>query len=715
MKKYYFVSLLFFLFAYTVIAQEGMWLLNQIDDLNLKEKGLQLETSDIYNPDKPALFSAILQLGGGTASFVSRDGLIITNHHVAYGALQRASSVETDYLTHGFLAKNRTDEIQAPGYTARSLLEMKDVTEEVLKVAKGITDPTERDKKINKKIADMTQALEKKKEDTDARVAEMYNGKQYILFIYKKFKDIRIVYAPPSSIGKYGGDIDNWMWPRHTGDFSFLRVYVTPDGVGGEYSPDNVPYKPDVWLKVADEALQKGDLTFILGYPGATTRYRTSNSASWNLNINYPFSIKYFGQVLDIMDELTLDDPEGKIRVAGLHAGLSNAMKNYQGKVDGMTNTHYVQKKLDFEKAFMEWVNSDPDTKKKYGNILDDIVAEYKIIKKTKDRDNVFGFLQGLAGTQLGIAAQAYILAKEMEKPKDERQPYYNEQAVQETVNGLQYQYAGYFEPVDKAVMANALEIVNKLPEGQRIEGLDYIFNDPSKSIAAFVNEAYASSKLNDLEYAKTLFEKSSAELEALNDPFIDMIASINPLRENYNKMYNTFAANVTDLRKQYIDALYEWKGTTMYPDANGTMRFTSGLVKGYAPADAIWYKPFTTLRGVAQKNTGEAPFNAPHDLVKHYKNKDYVQRIDPVLNDVPVAFLHQCDITGGNSGSPVMNNRGELIGVAFDGNYEAMISDWQYDYKLQRTISVDIRYVLFVTEKFGKAGFILDEMGVKH
>ena len=695
-------------------AQEGMWLLNQIDDLNLKEKGLEIETSEIYNPDGLSLSNAIIQLGGGTASFVSSEGLIITNHHVAFGALQRAASAENDYITHGFLAKGKSDEIEAPGYQARLLQEMEDVTEDIVKAGKGIDDPMERDKKINEKIAKMTESLEKKADDVDARVAKMYNGKQYILFVYKVFKDIRIVFAPPSSIGNYGGDIDNWMWPRHTGDFSFLRVYANADGNGAEYSEDNVPYKPKVWLKVAQDDLSVGDFTFIMGFPGATTRYRTSNSAAWNLNVNYPFSIEYFGNVLDMMHELTENDPEGRIKVAGLEQGLANTMKNYQGKVDGMNNTGYVQEKIEFEKEFTTWVNSDPERKEKYGNILTDIRAEYAVIEKTKDRDNILGYLQGLAGTELGVASYAYNIASELDKPKKERRPGFDESTIEEAKNGMTYQYANLYEPLDKKMLVMALTICSELPADQRIEGLDYIFNDENRTIEEFVDWAYETSELNDIEYAKSLFGKTMAELTALNDPFITMWANVNPLLDAYGEVYDEFAANVVDLRKHYIDALYEWKGSNMYPDANSTIRFTSGPVKGYEPTDAVWYKPFTSLTGVVKKDKNVEPFDAPDELVELYKNKDFGSWVDPELNDVPVAFLHQCDITGGNSGSPVMNAKGEIIGVAFDGNYEAMISDWKYDYDMQRTISVDIRYVLFITEKLANAGFILEEMGVK-
>jgi len=696
----------------TTYAQEGMWLLNQIDQLELQDKGLELATEDIYNPDGGSLHQAIVQLGGGTASFVSPEGLLVTNHHVAYTAIQRTSSTETDYLTEGFLATTRAEEIQAPGYSAYMLLEMEDVTKEVLKVAKGIDDPVEADDKINEKIRKMTEKIEDGKDDIAANVSEMYNGRQYMLFVYKVFNDIRIVYAPPSSIGKYGGDIDNWMWPRHTGDFSFMRVYVAPDGTGAEYSEDNVPYKPEVWLRTAQGDLDEGDFTFVVGFPGFTTRYRTSNSAAWNLNINYPFSIKNFGEIIDIMDELTADDPAGRIKVADMRAGLANAKKNFEGKVEAMNNIHFVEQKKKFEKKFTEWIDEDPDRKEKYGHILGDIAETYEIIKKTKEKDNVYGVLQGLASTPLNLAAQAYTIAVEMELPEDERQRGINEEVIERVKSRMQYTYNNYFEPVDKAMMVHALNLANGLKGDQRLTGIDYIFE--SKNIKKWVDDAYTGTKLMDMEYTQGLFDKSPKELEALNDPFINIVVALYPYEEVNSEMYNQFAAKVTDLRKHYIDALYEWKGSGMYPDANGSIRFTWGPVKGYSPEDAVWYEPFTSLHGVIAKNTGQEPFDVPEGLVGLYKSKDYTGFTDPDLEDVPVAFLHMGDITGGNSGSPVMNSRGEIIGVVFDGNYEAMISDWQYDYDLQRIISVDMRYVMFVTEKFGNAGFILKEMGVR-
>jgi len=713
MKKSVFLIFLLFASILQLHAQEGMWLLNQINQLDLAKKGLQIPVTAVYSPGKPAVSDAIVQLDGGTASFVSKDGLLVTNHHVAFSAIQRNSSVNNDYLANGFLAAKRGDEITAPGYQARLMISMKDVTAEVLEVAKGITDPTEKNKKINEKIAGMTKAAKNGKEDIEAMVSQMYNGRQYILYVHKVFKDVRLVYAPPSSIGNYGGETDNWMWPRHTGDFSFFRVYCAPDGTGKEYASVNVPYHPTVWLKVAKDFLKDGDFNFIIGYPGQTTRYRSSTSVYYNEHYNYPFSIKNFQEIIDLCDQLTRNNRDGQIKIAGQVKGLANAMKNYQGKLDGMKKTHFYEKKLEFEKEFVNWANSKPETKAKYADILQKEKAEYKLIEVTKVRDQVFGLLQGLSGTPLSIAQQVIALAQEMDKPEGERRPGLSEDAINQAIEGLQYAYEGYYEPVDKALMVRSLNMAKALPEGQRITGLDYIFNS-GKTNEQFVEEAFKASKLTDIEYVKTLFKKSTKELKDLNDPFITLAYSIDPMAIEIQETGQKFNYNVTDIRKIYLDGLYEWKGSTMYPDANGTKRFTWGKIKGYKPADAVWYYPFTTLEGVVDKNTGIEPFNAPDALVNLYTKKDFGKWRNPAIKDVPVAFLNQCDITGGNSGSPVLNAKGEICGLAFDGNYESMISDWQYDYNLQRCINVDIHYVLFITEKYGKAGFLLEEMGAK-
>lgn len=715
MKKVIFTSLFLFLFAFSVSAQEGLWLLTQIENLDLNKKGLDISTDKIYSNDKDALYKAVIQLGGGTASFISSEGLIITNHHVAYGALQRASTKENDYLLNGFVAFNRSDEISATGYNARLLLEMKDVTNEVLDAIKGLTDPVEINKKTNEKITEITTEITKGSEDIIANVSEMYNGKQYILFKYKWFKDIRIVMAPPSSIGNYGDDIDNWMWPRHTGDFTFMRVYVSPDGKGKEYSKDNVPYKPEVWLKVAGKGIEDNDFTFILGFPGQTTRYRSSTSVEWNMKYNYPFTIKNFKEMEAMLEEITKNDREGRIKISNLFAGLANVRKNNEGKLEGMQKTNFLQKKLEFENEFMKWVNAGSERKAKYGDVLQKEKEQYdNLLRKSKDKDNILGMFQGLSGTPLSAALRLLNLKTENEKPEGERDPSITPEFYERQLNNIKNVYYNSYEPVDKALLVRTFKMADNLDTEQRIKGLDYILKDKSKSIEEFVNDVFSKSKFVTPEGLQAVLNKSVKELKEMNDPVMNIAVNLYPELDEYQNTNQLFGANVAYYRKLYLDALYEWKGSDMYPDANGTMRFAYGNIKGYRPRDAVLYYPFTSLKGVIEKNAGEIPFDAPEKLVNLYNSRDFGNWIDKNLNDVPVAFTHLGDITGGNSGSPVMNSKGEIIGVVFDGNYEGMISDWQFDYDLQRVISVDIRYVLFITEKFANADFILKEIGIK-
>ena len=713
MRNFLFSVLLMFLGIAQLTADEGMWLLTQIKDLNLQEKGLEISPEDIYNPDGTSITDAIVWLGGCSASFVSPDGLVLTNHHCAYGALQRASSKSgNDYIKDGFLAKNRSEELQAIGSNAYVLQEMTDVTEEVLNAVKDIEDPVERAEKIKAVTAQMVDEIEGDREDISARISSMYDGKQYIKYVYKKYQDVRIVYAPPESIGKYGGDIDNWMWPRHTGDFTYLRVYMAPDGSGAKYSPENIPVKPKNYLRIADQPLKDGDFSFILGFPGRTTRWRTSYSVQWTLEHSYKPRIKQFGEIIDLMDELGKDNPQAAIKMAGFRSGLANAMKNYQGNVDGMLKTDFVQKKKDFEAELMKFINGNEQLKEKYGHILDQIGQLYAGLEKTRKKDEVLSGFGWLSGLYSSIAGQAYAIARERAKPEKEREPGFSERRIKQGLERLKYRYLSFYEPLDKELFRRALTKALELKGENRIDGLEELLG--GKTVEEFVDQAYKNSKLGDPEYAKSLYEKTAEELDKSDDPFIQLAARLYSQNEEKKERDKEFSAKITELRKQYINALLAWKGSGLYPDANGTIRFTYGHVAGYTPRDAVWYKPFTTLKGVIEKNTGEKPFDMPLKLQELHDTKDFGQWEDPVLKDVPVAFLNRCDITGGNSGSAVMNGKGQLIGLAFDGNYEAMTSDWQYDYDMQRTIAVDIRYVLFITEKFAGADYLLKEMGLK-
>jgi hypothetical protein len=716
MKKIFIGLMVMLCVCLFVSGEEGMWLMDQLKNLELDKRGFEISAPDIYDPGKPCIAHAVVNLGGGTASLVSANGLILTNHHVAFGAVQRASTKGTDYITHGFLAKTPAEEIEAPGYTARLLREMKDITHEFTRYNK-IKDPEKRKKAIDRKIKKITEKIEKGKKDISAQVAGMYNGKQYILFVYKRFDDVRVAYVPPQGIGNYGGDIDNFMWPRHTGDFSFLRIYMAPDGTGRKYHEDNVPYKPEYWLKVAKQGLKEGDQTFIMGYPGSTVRYRTSASVADNLRHNYPMRIKYYKELIDLLQTFANDSQIAKAKVAGLDSGLNNAMKYYQGNVDGMTRTNFLQQKIDFEDRLMMFLKKDETLYKKYGDILVKIKELYDLQAKYRESDDIFGFMASrrpLAGVVFGTAQMAYQTVKEREKPKKLRDPEFSEKDIKRRVDRLRFRYMSFYEPVDKAMLKKILKWADQLPQEIRLKGLDSLLKEKKQTIDQWVEQAYANTKLEDVTFAKSLFNKKVKELEALNDPFIQLAKRLYSQAEAYRKRSKRNQAAVEELRKRYIDALYAWKGSNLYPDANRTLRFSCGPVEGYSPRDAVYYTPFTTLKGMLAKDTGKRPFDVPEGLKTLYAEKDFGRWLHPDLKDVSIAFTHKVDSTGGNSGSPVMNTKGELVGILFDGNYEAMTADWQYEEAITRSISVDIRLVMFVTEKLANAHHILKEMGLQ-
>ncbi|MFC1785410.1 S46 family peptidase, partial [Candidatus Neomarinimicrobiota bacterium] len=572
-----------------------------------------------------------------------------------------------------------------------------------------------RQRAINIKIKAMTDAIEEGKEDVTAKIASMYDGQQYLLYIYKRFDDVRIVYMPPMAIGNYGADIDNWMWPRHTGDFAFARVYVSPEGVGRKYDPENIPYHPKKWLKISTRDLNDGDFTMIMGFPGKTSRYRTSSSVNYNRELYYPEWLDRADDVINILDKAGQDSPKAAIAIAGMRKGIANYQKKYGGTIVAMDKFNYLQKTLENEKKFKEYVNSNRKLKKKYGKILENIEILYDDQKTTKKHDDIlYAFSGKWMGTLPTVANNIYNTAKEREKTDLDRDPNFSEEDVKRTAERLHYRYMDYYEPAHKELFRYYLDQAYRLPINNRIKGIDEFLSKNNMTIDEFVDYAFENTKLIDVEYTKTLYAYKSHELEKLNDPFIDLARAIYKENEILRKRDEIFNAEITELSKNYMEALRLMSNAAVYPDANSSFRFTYGDVEGYKPRDAVEYAPFTTLGGAIEKDTGVSPFDVPAKLKELYKSRDYGNWADPDLNDIPIAFLHSTDITNGNSGSPVLNAWGEMIGIAFDGNLEAMLSDWKFDPAIQRTISVDIRYVMFVTEKYAGADYLLEEMGLK-
>jgi len=718
LKKFVPSILILILTTVTInFADEGMWTLDALNQLpwnEMKARGLELSPEDIYNSRGVSLADGIVQLGGGTGSFVSSDGLIITNHHVAYGAIQRQSSAEQDFIRNGFLAKTMAEELPAKGYNARLCIGSEDVTNKVLN---GITDKmsySERNDIIDKNREEIVKQAETE-DYIRASVVDMLSGTKYYLYTYLQIKDIRLVYAPSRSVGEYGGDIDNWMWPRHTGDFSFMRAYVGPDGKPAEYAENNIPYKPKKYLKISLDGIKENDFTMILGYPGFTLRYRTSYSVDVWQNEIYPNRIDYSTTFIQVLEQLAGDDRDLQIKYSSQIKGLNNGLKYTQGMLEGLKKTRLLEKKRKQEAEFTKFLKQNPELDKKYGHVLQEISQIYKDLWTYNRKQTMLGNLLG-SSQLLNGANFIHRWSVEKQKEEKDREPGFSDKNIERAKKQIETQRDQMDIPADKKMLTIMIDEAADLPEGQKIEAIEKIVGNKTdkerkKAAEEFVEDVFSRTIFTDFDKAMELFDKSETEIKKLNDPLIQFAAELQKENEAIQDKYDAFVGAVYKLRPPLIQGMYEWKKGSLYPDANGTIRFTYGYVKGYHPKDAVNYNWITTLKGVIEKDTGEEPFDNPEALAKLFYEKDFGRYFDKNIDGLPVNFLHTTDITGGNSGSPVLNGKGEIIGIAFDGNYEAMTSDFVYDPDLTRSISVDIRYVLFITEKLGKAHNILKEL----
>ncbi len=702
-----------------VQADEGMWLVQSLDKApfkNWQSRGLELDPKEIYDPKGADVCDAVVRLGGGTASFVSPEGLIVTNHHVAFGALQRSSSVKSDYIQNGFLAETRSDEISALGYDAYVLEDAKDVTKKVLGATKKNMTYKERYDAIEKVTKELVAKAEKGK-DLFAEVRETYGGAQYFLYTYFKIKDIRIVYAPPGPIGVYGGEIDNWMWPRHTGDFSFLRAYVAPDGKSASYSEDNVPYQPRKYLAFSSAPLKEGEFTMVIGYPGSTRRYRSSYSTDYAVNEYYPFAIKLREDLIAILEEESAKDRDSAIKIASTVRGLGNGYKNNQGMLEGLLKYDLLEAKLAEEAALKEYMAANPDMEKKYGSLFDEIAKLYEEVPTYAQQYTLLRYMSYYVGA-VSSARTLYKWSVEQEKKDIDRDQGYMARDEENLRRRLELADLRYHEDADKRVMAYFIRRLADLPDSQRPAAIKAICGDLEGDeldavITKTVDKMYAGTQIPNKEERLNMFDMSKKDLMALDDPLIEFVAELEVDREHYKEKSEAFDGAVSMLRPKLIELRAAYSGEALYPDANRTMRVSVGEIKGYSPRDAVTYDYMTTLSGMVEKATGEDPFDAPAKLIELSRSKDYGNYKDPTAGDVPVCFLSTDDVTGGSSGSAVLNGKGEIIGLAFDGNYEAISADYQFIPALTRSIHVDSRYMLFIMEKFSGADKLLEELTV--
>ncbi len=693
---------------------EGMWLPMFVERLNyvdMQKMGLHLTAEELYSINNSSLKDAIVSLGGFcTAEVVSPEGLLFTNHHCGYDAIQNHSSIEHDYLTDGFWAMNKSEELQNEGLFVSFLVRMDDMTAEVLGTVTSDMDEAARSAAITKKVEELKkEATEEGKYDVELK--SFFNGNEYYLFVYQKYNDIRLVGAPPSSIGKFGGDTDNWMWPRHTGDFSIFRIYTAPDGSPAEYSKDNVPMVAKQFLPVSVKGYKKDDFAMIWGYPGTTDRYRNSWACDATLNDIDPVIVKGLGIVLENQKAGMDADNAVRIAYASTYAGLANFWKNKMGEARDLKRLNVVEKKQDLEKQLQQWIDADAERKAKYGDVLSTYADIYKQYKDQNLYQQLwytqlcfFGSkafpFPGQATaieTLLKTGAKGDDLKKQMEKYKETSKEHFKE----------------YNNGIEQNVLAALLTLFHSnIPVSQQ----PAIFQVIDKKYKGDINK-----------YVAELFEKSIFYTEAKFNAFLEK-PNLKKLQNDpafvlYNSFMDTFkalqktnqelGAKNKKAQRLFVAALREMNPSkSFYPDANSTMRMTYGKVLDYYPADAVHYNYYTTLDGVMMKeDPNNEEFIVPAKLKELYNKKDYGRYGEN--GKLYTCFLTDNDITGGNSGSPVINGDGELIGIAFDGNWEAMSGNILFEPELQRTINVDVRYVLFVIEKYAGASNLIKELKI--
>ena len=699
--------------ALALPAAEGMFPLDAVTPAvaaEMKAMGCRFDPAALWQPDGKCLAMAVVNLGGGTGSFVSADGLIITNHHVAFGAVQSLSSPERNYIRDGFLAADRAQEIPAPGYSVRVMTGFEDVTDRFRRARSAGLDPLKRLRLVERISRELAAAGEKEP-GRECAVVPFYGGRRYYRVTYLKLRDMRVVYVPARAIGEYGGEVDNWMWPRHTGDFSFLRAYAGRDGRPADYSPDNVPFHPLHYFPVARAPLREGDFTAIMGYPAATRRWLAAAEAANEAQAAFPARIALLERYIALLESLSAGDEAVRIKNAAVLKGLYNSIKNNRGLLAGLERDAVLAGKAAEEKELAAWIATDPTRRKRFGRLLPAVQrlagGEREIIPLEA--------VQARLGRGCRLLEWALTLSKwgrEKSRRDLEREAGFTERDMAAWKERLPLNQRNLDLKTDAAVFALYVESllaadrpgifaalareVDAAPGARRGE-----------RIAAYAASLYAGSRLGDLAFKQELLRADAAALRACRDPFLLLAAKLQPGIDALNRRRGAIAGEWLEWKPLYVEALAAMRPDRLRPpDANRTLRFSYGRVEGYSPRDAVRYAPFTTLAGVLAKERGEAPF----ELTPAFRSAAR----DPERAGLPVNFLTSNDSTGGNSGSPVLNADGELVGVLFDGNYESLASDFRFRPDLTRSIHVDMRYVRFVAERVDRAGAVLRELGLE-
>ena len=710
--------------ALPVVADEGMWMPQQIPDLapRLKELGFTGDAK-MWADLTGFPMNAIVSLGGCSASFISPDGLIATNNHCVQGSLQYNSTPERNLIVDGYLARTRDEELSnGPGSRVWVTVSVKEVTDQIT----GKIDPKLTDRKrfdvIERRVKEQTAACEK--DGLRCNVASFFEGLRYFEIAQLEINDVRLVYSPPQGIGNYGGETDNWQWPRHTGDFSFYRAYVGKDGKPAPFSKENVPYHPKHFLKVSPKGASPGELIFVAGYPGRTQRHETYAEVKERTEWALPRSVRRSKEMIALLEATTKGQKELEIKAEPRMRGLLNGMKKNEGVLEGLLKGGILARKKVKQEALEAWIAADPQRKKEYGGVLAEMAAMQAEGEKTRERDSVLGGVY-FGSTLVGTANQLYRLSLERPKANIDRDPTFQERNWTRMKEGLERMQRTYDNRLDRPMLRYALLEAAALPADQRIAPLDTLVgfapgmakDEAAKKIDAYLDTLYAGTKIPEKDFRLALFDKSTKEIVDTKDEAVKLAAALYPVQEANREREKANDGKRSRLRPQYMRALLAQGGGLVAPDANSTLRVTFGRVMGVDPRDGMRYLPQTTLQGVVDKNTGGGEFNVPArqlEAIQALRAGKKTPYFDAKLGDVPVNFMSDVDTTGGNSGSAVLNSQGELVGLLFDGTLETVASDFLFETEKTRSIQVDTRYMLWTWDAVEGAKNLLDEVGIK-
>jgi hypothetical protein len=693
-------------------ADEGMFPISELKRLNLQEKGLELSPEELFNSEGVSLLDGICRVNGCTGSFVSSDGLIITNHHCAFDAIQKASTPTNDLLTNGFIAKTKQDEVRAVGFTVRITESYADVSDQVLSVVSEGMTFLDRTKAIEKRRKELEQAAEAENKGLRAEVAEMFTGKTYVLFLYTYLKDVRLVFAPPISIGAFGGEADNWEWPRHTGDFSFMRAYTAPDGSAAEYSPDNIPFHPKRPIQVSSVGANEEDFVFILGYPGRTVRQKTASFFRFEESVRLPAIVELYAWQISEMEKAGASNREVAIKHASRSKSLANVEKRSRGQLLGLKRTGMVSIREASEAMLQAFIAADDKRQAMFGTLLKDIESVYLEMTEEAPVEIHLKELKN-ACRALSFAFTLLDAATEREKEDLERETPYMKRNYELTVQQLKLDVSDWDKQTDTKMLQGMLERLQKIPAAKDISGLGFLFKD-NLSAERVAVRFLDSTQLGQLGFINECLTKTPEQLMKMEDSLLKLMVLLYPAYKQLRDTDKEREGRLGQLYGSLVEMKQAFQPSDFIPDANATLRITYGRVRGYSPADAVYRLPISTLAGVMEKTTGNEPYVSPQALIEKYQAKDFGPFVHPRLGQVPVAILYNTDTTGGNSGSPVFNSKGELVAVNFDRTFEATINDFAWNADYSRSIGVDVRYVLWVTGWVYDAKHLLNEMGVK-